>query len=127
MAALPDAQDVVRRLVEAVSRTPRAERGHHGSSTAYFLIHVHNIVNGLVWAVREQASEDDTWSLPLLERLAVFTGTGPGGSKLLRSERTASACVRVLAARGTDEAVATLARVRAKVKKKTLAGGSTRP
>ena len=111
----------MRRLVEVVSRTPRAERGHHGSSTAHFLIHVHNIVNGLVWAVREQASEDDTWPLPLLERLAVFTGTGPGGSKLLRSERTASACVRVLAARVTDEAVATLARVRAKVKKKTLA------
>ena len=81
----------MRRLVEVVLRTPRVEREHHESSTAYFLIHVHNIVNGLVWAVREQASEDEAWSLPLLERIAVFTGTGPGGSKLLRSERTASA------------------------------------
>jgi hypothetical protein len=120
LAALPDAEDVLPRLVETVLRTPRAEEGHYGSSTAYFLIHVHNIVNGLAWAVEETASEDDTWSLPLLERFAVFTGTGPGGSKLLRSERTASACVRVLAARGTDEAVAALARIRARVKKKTL-------
>ncbi|SIO85559.1 DUF4132 domain-containing protein [Nocardiopsis sp. JB363] len=121
LAALPEAEDVVRRLVEVVLRTPRVEREHHESSTAYFPIHVHNIVNGLVWAVREQASEDEAWSLPLLERIAVFTGTGSGGSKLLRSERTASTCVRVLAARGTDEAVAALARIRAKVKKKTLA------
>jgi hypothetical protein len=81
---------------------------------------VHNIVNGLVWAVEELVSEEEIWSLPLLERVALFTGTGPGGSKLLRSERTASACVRVLAGRGTDDAVATLARVRARVKKKTL-------
>ncbi|WP_150255884.1 DUF4132 domain-containing protein [Nocardiopsis deserti] len=120
LAAIPDAEDVLRRLAEVVLRTPRAEEGHFGSSTAYFLIHVHNIVNGLVWAVRELASEEDTWSPPLLERVAVFTGTGPGGSKLLRSERTASACVRILAERGTDEAVAVLARVRARVKKKTL-------
>ncbi|WP_017570380.1 DUF4132 domain-containing protein [Nocardiopsis halotolerans] len=120
LAAIPDTEDVLRRVVEVVLRTPRAEEGHYGSSTAYFLIHVHNIVNGLVWAVRELASEDDTWSLPLLERVALFTGTGPNGSKLLRSERTASACVRILAERGTDEAVAALARVRAKVRKKTL-------
>ncbi|NYH55770.1 hypothetical protein HNR06_005359 [Nocardiopsis arvandica] len=120
LAAIPDAENVLRRVVEVVLRTPRVERRRGSAHTAYFLIHVHNIVNGLVWAVQEQASEDDTWSPPLLERVAVFTGTGPNGSKLLRSERTASACVRVLAARGTDEAVATLARIRAKVKKKTL-------
>lgn len=120
LAALPDAEDVVRRLIEVVLRTPRAEKGHYGASTAHFLIHVHNIVNGLAWAVAELSSEGDTWSLPLLERLAVFSGTGPGGSKLLRSERTASACVRILTARGTDEEVAVLARIRAKVKKKTL-------
>ncbi|MEV2278783.1 DUF4132 domain-containing protein [Nocardiopsis sp. NPDC049922] len=120
LAALPDAENVLSRLVETVLRTPRAEEGHYGSSSAYFLMHVHNIVNGLVWAVQESSSEDDTWTLPLLERLAVFTGTGPGGSKLLRSERSASACVRILAARGTDEAVAALARIRARVKKKTL-------
>ncbi|WP_017597339.1 DUF4132 domain-containing protein [Nocardiopsis lucentensis] len=114
LAALPDAQDVLRRLVEVVPRTPP------DPGVTYFMFHVHNIVNGLAWAVEELASEDDTWPLPLLERLAVFTGTGPGGSKQLRSERTALACVRVLAARGTDEAVAVLARIRARVKKKTL-------
>lgn len=109
LAAIPEAEDVVRRVVEAVLRT-----------SGYFPLHVHNIVNGLPWVVRELACEHETWSLPLLERVAVFTGTGPGGSKLLRSERTASACVRVLAERGTDEAVAGLARIRARLKKKTL-------
>lgn len=121
LAALSDAQDTVRRLIEVVLRTPRAEARHHyAGGRAYFPLHVHNIVNGLVWAVEELAAEPDTWSSPLLERLAVFTGTGPGGSKVLRSERTALACVRVLVARGTDEEVAALARIRARVKKKTL-------
>lgn len=117
---LPDAAEVVHGVLEAALRTPRAEENpDHGVST-YFVASVQNIVNGSVWALQELAPEGEAWATALLERTAVFTGTGPGGSKLLRSERTAMACVRILAGNGTDGEIAALARVRARVKKKTL-------
>ncbi|MEV2276950.1 DUF4132 domain-containing protein [Nocardiopsis sp. NPDC049922] len=117
LAAMPDAAEAVRRVLEAVPTVPQAT-GWGGES--HFQRNAHDILTGMVWCVEILGEESTPWAVPVLEPLALFTGTGPGTSKQLRSERMASAAVRIMAARGDDQAVAALGRVRTKVRKKTL-------
>jgi hypothetical protein len=64
---------------------------------------------------------------PLLGEVAVATGTGIGGSGAdARSEMLANAAIGVLARRGGLEVVAQMARVQAKVRKKTILAGVAR-
>ncbi|MCK9870312.1 hypothetical protein MRI28_11785 [Nocardiopsis dassonvillei] len=89
-------------------------------TTPYLRPHVHDILTGMLWCVDLLPREQTTWAVQVLEPLAVFTGTGPGGSKQLRAERMATAAVRILDGRGGDQEKQALTRIRAEVTKKTL-------
>jgi hypothetical protein len=76
------------------------------------------LVRGMVWTCEQV---DEPWVTGLLGEVAVATGTGVGGSgPNSRNERTADAAIGVLARRGGLEVVAQLARVQAKVRRKSI-------
>ncbi|MFI9836145.1 DUF4132 domain-containing protein [Nonomuraea sp. NPDC051941] len=78
-------------------------------------------LRGMVWTCE---LIDKPWVTALLGDVAVATGTGIGGSGAnARSEILANAAIGVLARRGGLEVVAQLARVQAKVRKKTILAG----
>lgn len=82
------------------------------------------LLRGMVWACE---LIDRPWVTALLGDVAVTTGTGMGGSGAnSRSEMLANAAIGVLARRGGLEVVAQLARVQAKVRKKTILAGVAR-
>ncbi|WP_152486227.1 DUF4132 domain-containing protein [Nocardiopsis lucentensis] len=117
LADVPRAPEAIRDLLDLVPTIPDSE-GWGGPG--HFQEHAHDILTGMVWCAEILPEESTPWAIPVLERLARFTGTGPGTSKQLRSERMASAAVRIIAERGDDRAVAALGRIRGKVRKKTL-------
>ncbi|WP_062431294.1 DUF4132 domain-containing protein [Herbidospora daliensis] len=81
-------------------------------------------LRGMVWTCE---LIDEPWVTALLGDVAVAAGTGIGGSGAnSRSELLANAAVGVLARRGGLEVVGQLARVQAKVRKKTILAGVTR-
>ncbi|MFC7329946.1 DUF4132 domain-containing protein [Marinactinospora rubrisoli] len=84
------------------------------------------MLRGLLWSLDVAPHAETPWAPALLADVARFTGTGRGGSKVLRGERLATAAIAVLGARGDEAAVAGLARVQAKVVKKTVAGAVDR-
>ncbi|MFY7065692.1 hypothetical protein ACOQFV_07505 [Nocardiopsis changdeensis] len=104
-------------LIPALPAAP-AESGE--THSPYLRPHVHDILTGMLWCVDLLPRESTPWAAQVLERLTVFTGTGPGGSKTLRSERMATAAVRVLGGRGGGQEKQALTRIRAEVTKKTL-------
>ncbi|MFI7448325.1 DUF4132 domain-containing protein [Nonomuraea sp. NPDC049714] len=76
------------------------------------------LVRGMVWTCEQV---DEPWVTGLLGDVAVATGTGVGGSgPNARNERTTNAAIGVLARRGGLEVVAQLARVQAKVRRKSI-------
>jgi hypothetical protein len=79
------------------------------------------LLRGMVWSLEPVAGE---WVVPLLGEVAVATGTGIGGSGAdARSELVANAAVGVLGRRAEEGVVAELARVQAKVRKRTILAG----
>ncbi|MEU6413796.1 DUF4132 domain-containing protein [Microbispora sp. NPDC046933] len=80
-------------------------------------------LRGMVWTCE---LIDEPWVTALLGDVAVAAGTGIGGSgPNARSERLANAAIGVLARRGGLEVVGQLARVQAKVRKKTILAAVT--
>ncbi|WP_433430774.1 DUF4132 domain-containing protein [Nonomuraea sp. CA-141351] len=81
-------------------------------------------LRGMVWTCE---LIDEPWMTALLGDVAVTCGTGIGGSGAnARSELLANAAIGVLARRGGLEVVPQLARVQAKVRKKTILAGVNR-
>ncbi|GLX97701.1 DUF4132 domain-containing protein [Herbidospora sp. NBRC 101105] len=81
-------------------------------------------LRGLIWTCR---LIDEPWVTALLGDCAVTCGTGIGGSgPNCRDERLANAAVGALAHRGGLDTVPHLARVQAKVRKKTVLAGVAR-
>lgn len=79
------------------------------------------LLRGMVWSLE---AVDAGWVVPLLGEVAVTTGTGIGGSGAnARNELVANAAVTVLATRQEEGVVAQLARVQAKVRKRTILAG----
>jgi hypothetical protein len=90
----------------------------HREQTVFLYERTAVMLRGLVWTC---ALVDEPWVAPLLGDVAVTCGTGTGGGGAnCRSELLANAAVLTLARRGGADAVAALARIRAKVRKKTL-------
>jgi hypothetical protein len=82
------------------------------------------LLRGMLWACEPV---DEPWVTALLGDVAVATGTGIGGSGAnARSELLANAAIGVLARRGGPDVVAQLARVQAKVRKKSILAGVNR-
>ncbi|MBB3726046.1 DUF4132 domain-containing protein [Nonomuraea dietziae] len=76
------------------------------------------LARGMVWTCE---LTDEPWVTGLLGDVAVATGTGMGGSgPNSRSERVANAALGALSRRGGLEVVPQLARVQAKVRKKSI-------
>ncbi|MFL1382216.1 DUF4132 domain-containing protein, partial [Nocardiopsis protaetiae] len=125
LAAVEDPADLLHRLLEPLPRTPAHHGGHYAEPTHFSPVTA-ELARGLVWAVAALPAHDTPWAPSVLERIAVFTGTGPGGSKRVRAERLTTACVGVLARRGGDGAVSSLSRIRSRVRKKTVLSGIDR-
>ncbi|MBT2226142.1 DUF4132 domain-containing protein [Nonomuraea sp. NEAU-A123] len=82
------------------------------------------LVRGMIWTCE---LIDEPWVAGLLGDVAVATGTGMGGSgPNSRSERVANAALGALSRRGGLEVVPQLARVQAKVRKKSILAKVTR-
>ncbi|WP_146615556.1 hypothetical protein [Nonomuraea aridisoli] len=76
------------------------------------------LLRGMLWTLD---LVDEPWVVPLLGDIALAAGTGVGGSGAdSRSELVANAAIGGLARRGGLEVVAHLARVQAKVRKKSI-------
>ncbi|WP_329088749.1 MULTISPECIES: DUF4132 domain-containing protein [unclassified Streptosporangium] len=115
----PDAVTLVR---DALSRIPgyreRVEPHPYRTVVTYFHEHTAVLVRGMVWTCE---LVDEPWVTGLLGDVAVATGTGVGGSgPNSRNERTTNAALGVLARRGGLDAVTQLARVQAKVRRKSI-------
>lgn len=118
--ALEDPGSTVREVLALVPALPAAPAEKGEAHSPYLRPHVHDILTGMVWCVDLLPRESTPWAALVLERLTVFTGTGPGGSRMLRSERMATAAVRILSRRGGEHERDALTRIRAQVAKKTL-------
>ncbi|SHJ63788.1 hypothetical protein SAMN05421803_1083 [Nocardiopsis flavescens] len=118
--ALEDPAATVRALLTLVPGLPGAPAESGEAQSPYLRPHVHDILNGVVRCVDLLPEASVPWAVQTLEPVAVFTGTGPGGSKLLRAERMATAVVKVLGLRGGEPERDALIRIRAQVTKKTL-------
>ncbi|GAA3441337.1 DUF4132 domain-containing protein [Planomonospora venezuelensis] len=96
----------------------RADNGYEWTTTVFLHGRTAVPVRGMVWTC---ALLDEPWVVPLLGDVALTCGTGTGGSgPNCRSEMLANAAVGVLARRGGLETVAPLARLQARIRKKTV-------
>ncbi|WP_306367983.1 hypothetical protein [Nocardiopsis sp. CC223A] len=118
--ALDDPASTVRAVLALVPALPAAPAEKGETHSPYLRPHVHDILTGMVWCADLLPREQTPWVVQVLEPLAVFAGTGLGGSKQLRAERMATAAVRILGGRGTAQDRDALVRIRAEVTKKTL-------
>ncbi|MFE6306188.1 hypothetical protein [Nocardiopsis sp. NPDC057823] len=121
LAALPDAAATVLGILDLAPSLPEAgPRDRWDTSADHLRPHVQDILHGAVWCADLLPEEAREAAVPVLERTAVFTGTGPGGSRKVRAERAASAAVRVLAGWGGPHGARALARLGAVIEKETL-------
>ncbi|GGL35606.1 DUF4132 domain-containing protein [Planomonospora parontospora] len=107
---------------EILGRVPAYREGpwHNGyrEVVTYLRERTAELLRGMIWTCE---LIDEPWVTGLLGDVALATGTGIGGSgPNSRSERMANAALGVLARRGGTEAVAQLARVQAKVRRKSI-------
>jgi hypothetical protein len=94
---------------------------HEWTETLYLDQPTAVLLRGMVWSLEPVEAG---WVLPLLGETAVATGTGIGGSGAnARCELVANAAVWVLGKRVEKGVVAQLARVRAKVRKRSILAG----
>jgi hypothetical protein len=121
-----DAAEVVADVLRQVAAHRESTFTHpcrdDGRSETLFL-HERTAVplRGLIWTCE---LIDEPWVTALLGDVAVTAGTGRGGSGAdSRSEMLANAAIGVLARRGGLDVVAQLARVQAKVRKKSILAG----
>ncbi|MFD1938861.1 DUF4132 domain-containing protein [Nonomuraea mangrovi] len=119
----PEAAGLVRDILGRVLAHREVTHRHptpHGEWTETVFLRERTAVplRGMVWTCE---LIDEPWVTALLGDLAVATGTGIGGSGAnARSEMLANAAIGVLSRRGGLDVVAQLARVQAKVRKKTI-------
>ncbi|GAA3469851.1 DUF4132 domain-containing protein [Nonomuraea roseola] len=119
------AREVLGRLPAYREKVERRRRNDYEWTVVTYL-HERTAVllRGMVWTCE---LIDEPWVTALLGDVAMTTGTGIGGSGAnARSELLANAAIGVLARRGGLEVVAQLARVQAKVRKKTILAGVSR-
>ncbi|GAA5060004.1 hypothetical protein HNP84_004988 [Thermocatellispora tengchongensis] len=95
-------------------------RHHERERTVVTYLHKRTgvLLRGMIWTCD---SLTEPWVTPLLGDIAVAAGTGIGGAGAnARSEMVANAAIGVLARRGGPEVIAQMARVQAKVRKKSV-------
>ncbi|SDL93882.1 DUF4132 domain-containing protein [Nonomuraea jiangxiensis] len=115
----PHAVELVREILGRLTAY-RESPWHNGYRDVVTYLHgrTAELVRGMIWTCE---LIDEPWVIGLLGDVALATGTGIGGSgPNSRSERVANAALGVLARRGGTEVVAPLARVQAKVRKKSI-------
>ncbi|MFC4008481.1 DUF4132 domain-containing protein [Nonomuraea purpurea] len=109
-------------IQEILGRVPAYREAPWHSGYRAVVIYLHErtaeLLRGMIWTCERI---DEPWVTGLLGDVALATGTGIGGSgPNSRSERVANAALGVLARRGGMEVVAQLARVQAKVRRKSI-------
>ncbi|MBE1587872.1 DUF4132 domain-containing protein [Nonomuraea angiospora] len=109
-------------IQEILGRVPAYREGlwHNGYSEVVTYLHERTaeLLRGMIWTCE---LIDEPWVTGLLGDVALATGIGMGGSgPNSRSERVANAALGVLARRGGMEVVAQLARIQAKVRRKSI-------
>ncbi|MFC5818766.1 DUF4132 domain-containing protein [Nonomuraea harbinensis] len=126
----PEADEVIRDVLRMVVTHREVTHRHQyrggGEWTETVFLRERTAVplRGMVWTCE---LVDQPWVTSLLGDVAVTTGTGIGGTGAnARSEKLANAAIGVLGRRGGLEVVAQLARVQAKVRKKTILAGVAR-
>ncbi|MBG0831649.1 DUF4132 domain-containing protein [Planomonospora sp. ID67723] len=107
---------------EILGRVPTYREGpwHNGyrEVVTYLRERTAELLRGMIWTCE---LIDEPWVTGLLGEVALATSTGIGGSgPNSRSERVANAALGVLARRGGTEAVTQLARIQAKVRRKSI-------
>ncbi|MFI7708191.1 DUF4132 domain-containing protein [Nonomuraea sp. NPDC049480] len=119
----PEAVALVR---EVLGRVPayreKVEKRQYGDYEHTVVTYFHErtavLLRGMIWTLD---LVDEPWVTGLLGDVAVATGTGIGGSGAnSRSELVANAAIGALARRGGLDVVTQLARVQAKVRKKSI-------
>ncbi|MEU4829462.1 DUF4132 domain-containing protein [Streptosporangium sp. NPDC023615] len=126
----PEAAALVREILTRVAAhrekrvAHRADDGHEWTTTVFLDWRTAVPLRGMVWTC---ALLDEPWVVALLGDVALTCGTGIGGSGAdCRSEKLANAAVGVLARRGGPDTVAPLARLQAKVRRKSVLAGVAR-
>ncbi|MBB5775076.1 DUF4132 domain-containing protein [Nonomuraea jabiensis] len=109
-------------IQEILGRVPAYREGlwHNGYREVVTYLHERTaeLLRGMIWTCE---LIDEPWVTGLLGDVALATGIGMGGSgPNSRSERVANAALGVLARREGTEVIAQLARVQAKVRRKSL-------
>ncbi|MEV4015623.1 DUF4132 domain-containing protein [Nonomuraea angiospora] len=109
-------------IQEILGRVPAYREGlwHNGYGEVVTYLHERTaeLLRGMIWTCE---LIDEPWVTGLLGDVALATGIGMGGSgPNSRSERVANAALGVLARRGGTEVVAQLARIQAKVRRKSI-------
>ena len=130
MVAAPEAVELIRTaltwLLAHREQVVRRRTTHNGqryewTETLYLDQPTAVLLRGMVWSLEPVEAG---WVVPLLGGVAVAAGTGIGGSGAnARCELVANAAVAVLATRTEEGVVAQLARVQAKVRKRTILAG----
>ncbi|MET9243903.1 DUF4132 domain-containing protein [Nonomuraea sp. NPDC003709] len=115
----PHATELIR---EILGRVPAYREGlwHNGYGEVVTYLHERTaeLLRGMIWTCE---LIDEPWVTGLLGDVALATSIGMGGSgPNSRSERVANAALGVLARRGGMEVVAQLARIQAKVRRKSV-------
>lgn len=115
----PLVRDVLRHLPAHRETTKRHRNGDHTwTTTTYLHERTATLLRGMVWTCE---LIDEPWTVPLLGEVALAAGIGIGGSgPNSRCEMLVNAALLVLAGRGGLEVVAPLARMQAKVRKRSI-------
>ncbi|MER6171926.1 DUF4132 domain-containing protein [Streptosporangium sp. NPDC001681] len=119
----PDAVVLIREILDRVpahrESTVRHQNGDHTwTTTTYLHGRTATLLRGMVWTCE---LIDEPWTVPLLGEVALTAGTGIGGSgPNSRCEMLVNAALLVLGRHGGLEVVAPLARIQAKVRKKSI-------
>ncbi|GAB1822174.1 DUF4132 domain-containing protein [Herbidospora sp. RD11066] len=117
--AVPLIREILQRLAAHRERSfGRRHDGHEWTETVFLHDRTAVSLRGMLWTCR---LIDEPWVIPLLGDCAVTCGTGIGGAGAnSRSEKLANAAVGTLDHKGDLSAVPHLARVQAKVRKKSV-------
>ncbi|MFI6907824.1 hypothetical protein ACIBKY_41630 [Nonomuraea sp. NPDC050394] len=113
----PQVAELVREILVLVT-AHRERRPDNGHGTVFLHLCTSVPVRGMVWTCE---LFDEPWITQVLGDLALTCGVGLGGRGAnCRSEMLANAAVNVLAHRGGPDTVPALARLQAKVRKKSV-------